>query len=163
MGSGYKTFSAQERATIISAIECGLELGKRVGVTAREHGITEAVFYRWIRERSRARASQSVAEWSAPSVRRSRTNYSPEQKAALVSQIRQLREAGVSFKDVAGRLGVHENSCYRWMREMPEAPFRPVEIVTATAPPSLSLVAPSGHRIDGLDVETAAQLLRALG
>lgn len=46
------SFSIEERKAIVAAVHGGLKQGKRVAITAREHGITEALFYRWEREKA---------------------------------------------------------------------------------------------------------------
>lgn len=162
MGLDHRTFSAHEREAIISAVEHAAGLGKSVGDTARDHGITGAIFYRWIRERARGGSARGTAPLPAPRLRR---KFTREDKADLIAEMHRRRDRGESIKDLARALGLHENSCYRWLREEPPMPFRAVEIadpVSSPAPAELCLVAPSGHRIEGLDVETAAQLLRAL-
>ncbi|MBM3271502.1 MAG: transposase [Candidatus Sericytochromatia bacterium] len=163
MGIGHQTYGARERAEIIAAIERGAEQGRSVAATAREFGITGSVYYRWIRERARAeRGADSPVSESRP--HRARIRPSAGEKECLVAEMRRRRDRGESIQTVALATGLHENTCYRWLRQTGMPAFRPVEVLVAepVPPPSLSLVAPSGHRIEGLDVEAAAQLLRAL-
>jgi len=91
----------------------------------------------------------------------------------IVSYAVQCREVGEPLADIAGRLGLVESTLGRWVRrERAEeaAGFRSVSIVPVE--PSgggggeaddLTLVTPSGCRVEGLDVESAAYLLRVLG
>ena len=107
-------------------------------------------------------------------------SYSGAEKFALVTEIeRRFRAGEGSLQAIASRLGTCEASYHNWtkagirpVRPVDEVPLRPVE-VTALVPvteqepaaPSrtpLSLVAPGGYRLEGLSVESAAALLRAL-
>ncbi|MBM3271121.1 MAG: transposase [Candidatus Sericytochromatia bacterium] len=164
MGVGSRTFGARERAEIIEAIERGAEQGRSVGATARDFGITGSVYYSWIRERARTdRGSAAPVPGSGPASR-SRRRVSADEKERLVAEMRHRRDRGESIQAVALATGLHENTCYRWLRRPVMPAFRPVEVVVAepAPPPRLSLTAPGGYRIEGLDVETAARLLRAL-
>jgi transposase-like protein len=74
------------------------------------------------------------------------------------------RPQGEALPDVATALGVAPWSLQRWVRA---SRLRPVQIVSppAAAPVRASLVivlAPDGVRIEGLDVETTAQLVDRL-
>lgn len=112
------TGEAHERARLMAAVRAGLAHGVPIKITARQHGITEAIFYRWAREAGRGPVRKPVRE-SAPS------------QALVVSP--------------------------------PQTPaFRAVTLGAPEPARALCLVAPSGHRIEGLSVETAAALLRAL-
>jgi hypothetical protein len=109
--------------------------------------------------------------------------------AALVLK-EELRRAGITARVLAKALGIHETTLCRWQQEggsgrglaMPAgrgrgarfrevhvtaADARPVRVATVavTAPSSRGLRvahAPSGLVIDGLDVETLAELLRRM-
>lgn len=164
MGVGHRTYDARERAEIIAAIERGAEQGRSVGATARDFGITGSVYYRWIRERARSERGSDIAISSGGRASQERRRPSADEKGRLVAEIRRRRDAGEPIQSVALAVGLHENTCYRWLRETEAPTFRPVEVVVAepVAQVALSLVAPSGHRVEGLDVETAARLLRAL-
>jgi hypothetical protein len=70
--------------------------------------------------------------------------------------------AGDGVRAVAAALGVAPVSLRRWAQD---ARFRPVRIVEADAPvpPRLVVVVdPTGVRVEGVDVETAAQLIARL-
>jgi len=87
----------------------------------------------------------------------------------------QRREAGETLADIAVRLGLVESTLGRWLRrertEETATGFRSVAIVPAAAAPGrsrveakeLTLVTPGGYRVEGLDAESAAYLLRVLG
>ena len=166
-----------ERANIMAAVRRGLEVGRRVGVTARECGITEATYYRWVRERARAssrpvRAAES--QEAAPSVdayehavRRGR--LPAEMREQLQSRAIVLRrEGGLAADAIAERLGVSQSTVSRWLAgRSQEAGFVQVSVVTDAPEPAPAhavpvLVAPGGYRVEGLDVASLADLLRRL-
>ena len=96
-------------------------------------------------------------------------------KSRIVAYARQCRAGGERLADIAGRLGLVEKTLGRWLcREQLEGTatgFRSVAIVPVAAAPGrsrveakeLTLVTPAGHRVEGLDVESAAYLLWVLG
>ena len=142
MGIRHQTFGARERAAIIEAIERGAEQGKSVGTTAREFGITASTFYRWIRERSLADSGHGKPEQaldaaylaehrglgdvgvSVPrrgmaaeprySEPRTRTQWNPAAKEAIVAKARPLRDRGASWRDIGMRLGTNPENIRRW-------------------------------------------------
>ncbi len=92
--------------------------------------------------------------------------YSPALRAQAVEYWRTQQASGVRLDAVAAALGVAPWSLQRWIRTMP-APrprFRDVQVVEAAHPTrTLTIVITAeGARVDGLDVETAAQLLARL-
>lgn len=103
--------------------------------------------------------------WRCPAGLRSRI--------VLYAQRRQAD--GERVAEIAGRLGLAERTLRRWLRrergEETAVGFRPVSIVPVAAGPGdclgasaeLTLVTPGGYRVEGLDVEAAAYLLRVLG
>lgn len=108
--------------------------------------------------------------------------YTTEERVALVTEIQRRFAAGEgSLRAIAASLGTTDTSYHNWVK----AGLRPAGVpamraleVTAlvpagpsalalapapkAAPVPLTLVAPGGYRLEGLDVETAAALLRAL-
>ncbi len=69
----------------------------------------------------------------------------------------------MSLAAVASDLGVSVMSLTKWLRDARPAPsFLPVRIAE-TASPTLSLVTPSGYRVEGLTPEGIVALLRILG
>ena len=93
----------------------------------------------------------------------------------IIAYARTCRERGEAVADIAGRLGLVESTLGRWLRreraEERAAGFRPVSIVPVLPVPGegcgeatgLTLVTPGGYRVEGLDVESAAYLLRVMG
>jgi transposase-like protein len=92
-----------------------------------------------------------------------RKRRSQEEKEALFAQIRAMKASGMTLKAIAHELGLSLATLSSWRSEFMAtgAPgFRAV--VTATVQPPPVLVTPSGYRVEGLDLATLAQLLRAL-
>ncbi len=92
--------------------------------------------------------------------------YSPALRARAVEYWRRQQARGVGLDAVAAALGVAPWSLQRWIRAAPGSRrrFRPVQVVEAARPTrTLTIVVTAdGARVDGLDVETAAQLLARL-
>ena len=77
------------------------------------------------------------------------------------------REQGAPWAVIARETGLDVRKLQRWQsraRRSASVPvLRPVEVLPAPEPaPVLTVVAPSGFRIEGLGLEQAAQLLRLL-
>lgn len=98
--------------------------------------------------------------------------YSSEQKAFAVDWTRAVIAKGGSYTSAARDLGVSEMTLRTWASAGPAeksqatALRRVVVRPPATdlvAGPSVVVVTASGHRVLGLDVASAATLLRALG
>ncbi|MDB5096108.1 MAG: hypothetical protein JWM80_529 [Cyanobacteria bacterium RYN_339] len=115
--------------------------------------------------------------------------FTHEEKVRLVTEIeRRYREGGGSLRAIAASVGATDSNYYNWLRAgirpvgplpamrqvevtalVPVAPAA-VTVVTVAAPaptpsapaPALNLVAPGGYRLEGLGIESAAALLKAL-
>jgi hypothetical protein len=81
------------------------------------------------------------------------------------------RREGAPWAVIARETGVDDRKLQRWrsraQRSAPVPVLRPVEVVPKSdvepeVSPNLALVAPSGLRIEGLQLEQAAQLFRLL-
>ncbi|RLE35395.1 MAG: hypothetical protein DRJ61_03380 [Acidobacteria bacterium] len=109
------------------------------------------------------RTSRRSKRWRCP----------PELQSRVVSYAKVCRERGEPYFDIAVRLGLVESTLTRWFRteRAKEQPgFRSVSIVRrdveeTTAQPiasRLRLLTPQGYRVEGLDAQTLAYLLRVL-
>lgn len=89
--------------------------------------------------------------------------YSMALRAQAVRYWTRRRTEGEALPDVATALGVAPWSLHRWARA---SRLRPVQIVppaaAAVRAPLVIVLAPDSVRIEGLDVETAAQLVARL-
>lgn len=187
-----QTYTQAERERIIARIRAGLERGQRVAVTARELGISQGIFYRWVREqalRAASKASAPPAVSRPPAADTPRRILTGARKQKAIAAIRRRVAAGARVADAARAEGVSPWTYYGWLRwagkqraeeaadETPEPALtlRAVAVVPAApamvsllppAPdvpgPGLVLVVPGGYRLEGLGVASAAELLKAL-
>ena len=109
------------------------------------------------------RTSRRSKRWRCP----------PELQSRVVSYAKVCRERGEPYFDIAVRLGLVESTLTRWFRTekaQVQPGFRSVSIVRrdgeeAIAEPfasQLRLLTPQGYRVEGLDAQTLAYLLRVL-
>lgn len=107
--------------------------------------------------------SRPGKRWRCPAGLRSR----------VVSYARVCRERGEPLLDISNRLGLVESTLARWLRADRKelaAGFRSVSIVASeehhepeVVGGPLRLITPGGYRVDGLDAQTLAFLLRVVG
>ena len=87
-------------------------------------------------------------------------------RAEIIGYARHRHAAGVSVRAIAAETGVSSESVRRWLVASVGRPARPallpVEVLATPHAEGLVLVTPAGHRVEGLQVGTAAALLRAL-
>lgn len=90
--------------------------------------------------------------------------YSDELKNLAVEHVRDRRQSGSTWAEVAKELGVSALSLGRWLEEPPRARFHPVEVIPDSEPVqavgSLAAVTPGGLRIEGLDWSQVLELAR---
>lgn len=87
-----------------------------------------------------------------------------ELKARLIAEARSRRAAGTTLEAIGEELGVPWRTLARWCtaERKPKRAFRPVEIVAV--PSARPIVhGPRGLRIEGLDLDGVAELVRRLG
>jgi transposase-like protein len=88
----------------------------------------------------------------------------------VLAATRQRRDGGASVARLAGALGLSVETLRRWLDTDVEEPphgghARPMPVAVVAAAQNrgaLSLVTPSGFRVEGLSVEAAAELLARL-
>ena len=93
--------------------------------------------------------------------------YSDEQRKFVVAYAKRAIEAGTSKKEILTTLGISDGTLSKWMdpeeSSMPRR-FRRVQLKKETDEKGkLTLVTPSGYRIEGLSLDSAVALLSALG
>ncbi len=84
--------------------------------------------------------------------------------------IRRRHQGGASLRQLGDALGLTAETLRRWLDAVEVAPTaaspRPMPVALIAAPAqtrtALSLVTPSGFRVEGLSVETVAELLARL-
>ena len=93
-----------------------------------------------------------------------RNRYPEDVKDWLIAETRARRKAGESLQTIGRDLAVPWKTLERWCsrRSARRSAFRRVEVV---APPKEVLVVHGAHgvRVEGLDVDGVAELLRRLG
>jgi|SRR5271165_505023 len=91
--------------------------------------------------------------------------YDAELKSRVVAFAQAQRGEGRSWAQVATELGLRFETLRRWCVKGSSSPraMRRVEIVADGAPRKLTVVSSSGLRIEGLTLEDAVALLRAVG
>ena len=115
------------------------------------------------RELAEGRTLRRSKKWRCP----------PELQSRVVSYAKVCRDRGEPYFDIAVRLGLVESTLTRWFRteKAKDQPgFRSVSIVRRdekepTAQPfasQLTLLTPQGYRVEGLDAQSLAYLLRIL-
>jgi hypothetical protein len=94
--------------------------------------------------------------------------YAERLQRQAVEYWRAQQRQGEGLRDVAVALGVAPWSLYRWTRSYDnrEHHFREVQVVASVSPPRavapVVTVTADGLRVEGLDIEATAQLLRLL-
>lgn len=115
-------------------------------------------------ELSRFRAAAARENRGRRAIRR---RYSPALQHQAVAYGVRRRHEGAGVRAIAAALGVAPWSLHRWMRQRQgPRPFRPIEL-RETAPVSTPATVvitftAAGPRVEGLTVDTAAQLLARL-
>jgi hypothetical protein len=92
--------------------------------------------------------------------------YAPEVQATVVEFAQGRRGEGASWKQIASELGLRFETVRRWCSgaSSPGPVLKRVEVVDEDDTASgLSIVSPSGHRLEGLRLHDAIAVLRALG
>jgi hypothetical protein len=91
--------------------------------------------------------------------------YPAELRARVVTWARGRRAAGATWEEIKRELGQQFDTVRRWCLDGVEAKVLvPVRVVATKAPSrTLSVVSPTGYRIDGLTPLEAAALLREIG
>ncbi len=95
--------------------------------------------------------------------------FPAEIRSQVLRVVEVERSKGMTWRKIAEQLGVTQQKLFRWRRQersgRPANAFVPVRIVEArksTPAEGLSLVTPSGYRLEGLTLESAANLLARL-
>jgi hypothetical protein len=92
--------------------------------------------------------------------------YSPELRGRIVAFAASRREEGASWESIAIELGLSTETLRSWRAA--EAPsgshaMVPVHVVAERDRRAVSIVSVGGHRIEGLSLDDAVYVLRALG
>jgi hypothetical protein len=89
--------------------------------------------------------------------------FSPELRRQITGIARRLRSEGMSWNGIGAALGLPMATVRRLSDSDAPTGFAPVDIVGGTATSGgLVVVTPSGFRVEGLDANGAATLIRQL-
>lgn len=177
-GTMPRLYTLEEKTAIVTKVEVLLQAGLNKTAAFEAAGTNSASYANWVRAGIR------------PTQRPTPVLRSPEERARLVAAVQAHITEGLTTAAACREVGIREERFYAWRKQLaPPPPMRPVEIeagaeVTALVPiapaaitfapgrpadeapaprpAELALVAPGGYRIEGLGIETAAALLRAL-
>lgn len=97
--------------------------------------------------------------------RRGAPAYDEQMRALALDYVSRARQQGRSWTAVARELGISAATLQAWTAA-PRSRAALVPVVVESEPrrsACLMVITPSGLRIEGLDVESAAALVRALG
>lgn len=156
-----RVYTQAEKVAIVSEIARRYRSeGRSVAAIAEDLGISPSNYYKWRRDGIAPQPTPT------PSARRP---YSAADKERLKAQVKDLLSAGKNLQAACQMVGISGKSFRKWCADADSTTvLRPVEItgitpVAATpASAGLALIAPGGFRIEGLSIETATQLLKAL-
>ena len=89
--------------------------------------------------------------------------YPAPLRERLVAAIERLRSRGATWTSIGREFGVMAETARRWLVRMgPEPEGRVVPVSVSAQQTELAVVSPTGFRVEGLNLESAAQLLRLL-
>jgi transposase len=94
--------------------------------------------------------------------RRGRGNAYPKGlRSEIVDYARARRSAGIPIETIGAELGMPWRTIRRWLPAVRGKRFRPIEIIATRR--EVVVHGPYGLRIEGLDVDGVAELVRRLG
>ena len=157
-----RNFTREEKSAYVAEFERLYRAGGRTYASiARQLGLSESNYFAWVARG--IKPSAPVATPAAPSS--PRIAYSPDQRGRLVAEVERLVASGQAVRAACRTAGIGEKSFRAW-RNRPATPLQMREVAVTSlvplAPPAITVVAPGGYRVEGLGVEDAARLLRAL-
>ncbi len=93
-----------------------------------------------------------------------RLRYSAAVKRDVIAAVVLARESGLVTSRAAAALGLSIDTLRRWFAGGTEqGGLRPVHVRGGGEPAAVTVTSPAGFRVEGLDLATAASLLRLLG
>lgn len=169
-----RKFTLTEKALLVGEIESRHRAGGgSIRAIAHSLGIADASYHGWVKAGIRPPGSRQ------PTGARHHTDA---ERALLVADVEARIARGATVRPACWAVGIGEKSYRRWKAKLAPPPvMRPVEVTALVpvapasasalafaapaaepAPAALTLHVPGGYRLEGLDVTTAARLLRAL-
>lgn len=170
-------YSLEEKIALVTEIDRLYRTGGVSLIAAANAAGTSTTSYRnWVRAGIKPRPPEPEPRPRPGSP----PPYDRADRERLVGEIERLRDVGQSVKAACQAVGISTKSYHKWRCDAAPLPAMvPVEFTALVpfAPPLalslagpmpaiaadvLTLVAPSGYRIEGLAIESAAALLRML-
>ncbi|HBN07275.1 MAG TPA: hypothetical protein DD435_01060 [Cyanobacteria bacterium UBA8530] len=169
-GCAPRRYTIQEKIALVTEIERRHRASNgTLRSIAAALGTTETTYQNWIR--AGIMPSPLLADVSpAPAAQK---RYKQIERLQLLAEVEHLRDEGHGLLSACRVVGISGKSFHRWKGLAASPPaMRPVEF-TAMVPilpvitskpviETLTLIAPGGYRIEGMSIESAASLLRAL-
>lgn len=168
-----RIYTPEERLALVTEIDRHFRAGEGpLRTIANALGTSDTNYYNWVKAGIRPAPAPEPPP-PGPVRAATRRIYSPAERKHLMAEVERLRGRGKSIEAACRVLGISDKSFRSWKATAAAPPImRPVE-VTALVPvaPSaiyvqaaatLTLLAPGGYRVEGLDLPTTAALLRAL-
>jgi hypothetical protein len=85
-------------------------------------------------------------------------------KQRVSAWLARKRATGSTVAELASEIGLAAGTVLRWSAEAPTRAIVPVRVIADRAEPrAVSVISPTGFRIDGITLAEAAWLLRELG
>jgi hypothetical protein len=90
--------------------------------------------------------------------------FSAALRAEITAWVAKHRERGQWWRELSSAIGVPEQTLKRWAEPRPMAPASlvAVEVIDAPPPGTVTLVSPTGLRIEGVAIADAIAILRGL-
>ena len=97
-------------------------------------------------------------------VSRPTQHYSPELRARISAYAQARRRDGDTQQSIVEALGIKWNTIKRWLERQPKSlvPVHVRPLQRSANAPALSVMSPSGYRLEGLKTMDAVSLFRSL-
>lgn len=152
-----RNYTPEKKLELVTEIERRYRAGEgSLATLAKALGTSESNYHNWLRAGIRPKKPAPPRQ------------YSPDERGRLVAEVDRRRSEGLNLDAACKSVGIAETSYRKWKDDATPMTLRPVELTSlvpvapAAQHESLTLVAPGGYRLEGLGVESAAALLRAL-
>lgn len=166
-GHAPRRYTREEKLALVTEIDRRYQAGEgTLRKIASALGTTETSYHNWRNAGIEPLESLALEQ---PKVRRA---FTRAERARFVNEIESMRGEGLSIESACRALGISETAYRRWKRDGEPLPTMRSVNLTALVPlphpvaamptETLTVIAPSGHRVEGLGIESAAALLRAL-
>lgn len=163
-GCAPRRYTHQEKVALVTEIDrIHRAEGGSLRTIARKLGTTETSYLNW-----RKAGIEPKPESKKQPNRRS---YPLEERRRLLSEVERFLDQGKTLNEACLITGISDESFRRWKSDPQISGLRPVEITALVPifpepwkPPveTLILIAHGGYRLEGLNIESAAVLLKAL-